>query len=64
VTDGITILLRVLTNGLGAGRPIRLLCGVSLGLVARIVISVLARLHPDNLLWTTLNEYTAVWYVL
>jgi hypothetical protein len=64
VSDGISTFLRLLTNGLGAGHPIRLLCGVSLGLLARIAISVLAKLYPDNLFWATLNEYTAAWYVV
>ena len=62
--DSISAFLRLLTSALGAGHPIRLLCGVSLGLLTRIAISVLTKLYPDNLFWAALNEYTSAWYVV
>ncbi|WP_407189138.1 hypothetical protein [Bradyrhizobium centrosematis] len=62
--DDLSAFARLLTSSLGAGHPIRLLSGVSLALIAKIAVAILAKYFPDSPIWTTLNEYAAWCYIL
>jgi hypothetical protein len=59
-----TLFLRLLTRLVGADHPIRLGCGVSLGILLKLLLDGMAATFPDTAFIVRIADNQMIWFIL
>jgi hypothetical protein len=54
---------RVLTSSFGTNYPMRLGIGAAFSCLLKTLVHVMAKVHPTEVIWLTLDEFGAIWYI-